>query len=129
MKRLIVSGTDATPALDFDPVKMTMLFQGVSRPENVGLFYQQAMDWIDDLSYEMEKIAPAELKLTFKYDYCNSATQKHVVLLLEKIMELADDGLQLKVDWHYEEGDEKMYEDGEDISDALSVPFNFHEIQ
>lgn len=126
MKRLIVSGTEYTPALDFDPVKLTMLFHGVSRPENVGLFYQQAVDWISDLSFEIDKVAPAKLKLTYKFEYCNSSTQKHIVLLLEKILELNDSGLEVEVDWFYEDGDEKMFEDGEDISDAIGVAFNFH---
>lgn len=125
MKRLIVSGTEYTPAIDLDPVKLTMNFTGVSRPENVGLFYQQVIDWISDLNEEIESKTPATLKITFKLDYCNSATQKYILIILEKITDLKDRGLDLEVEWHYDEGDDKMLEDGEDIADAIGLEFKF----
>lgn len=125
MKRLIVSGTEYTPALDLNPAKLTMNFSGVSRPENVGLFYQQVIDWVADLSQEIEQITPATLKLTFKLDYCNSATQKYILIILEKLVELKNHNLDLEVEWHYDEGDDKMLEDGEDIADAIGLIFKY----
>ena len=126
MKRLIKSATDYTPAIDLNPANLTMLFSGVSRPENVGLFYQEIIDWVLELAEEYEKGMPETLKLIFKLEYCNSASQKYFLIMLENLIEIKKQGLNLVVDWFFDEGDEKMREDGEDISDAIGIKFNFH---
>ncbi|MBN2486297.1 MAG: DUF1987 domain-containing protein [Bacteroidales bacterium] len=125
MKRLITSATDYAPALDLNPDNLTMQFTGVSRPENVGLFYQQVIDWVADLAEGYNKKMPGTLRVVFKLDYCNSTSQKYILIVLEKILALKNKGLQVVVDWHYDEGDDKMIEDGEDISDAIGLKFNF----
>jgi hypothetical protein len=126
MERLITSETDYTPALDLNAANLTMQFTGVSRPENVSLFYQQVLDWISDLADEYDSSKPGTLKVIFKLNYCNSASQKYILIVLEKLLELKGIGLSLEVDWYYENGDDKMQEDGEDISDAVGLKFNFH---
>lgn len=123
MKRLILSATEYTPAIALDPKEMTMKFEGVSRPENVGLFYQQVLDWIDELV--LNKSTTQTITLTFQLDYCNSASQKYFLIILEKLVDLKHEGIELVVNWLYDSGDEKMYEDGEDISDAIGIDFNF----
>jgi hypothetical protein len=125
MKRLILSTTDYTPAIDLNPSSLTMTFTGVSRPENVGLFYQQVIDWVADLSLEIEEVVPATMKLIFKLDYCNSASQKYILMILEKLVELKDRGLEVSLEWWYDEGDDKMLEDGEDIADAIGLQFTY----
>ena len=82
MKRLIVSATDYTPALDLNPAKLSMSFKGISRPENVGLFYQQVIDWIDDIIAESDDIDGTTITVIFKLDYCNSASQKYILIFL-----------------------------------------------
>ena len=126
MKRLIVSATDYTPSLDLNPANLSMTFKGVSRPENVGLFYQQVIDWVDDISKEAEQQTQKEIKVIFMLDYCNSASQKYMLIFLERLVELKNKGFQLLVEWHYDEGDDKMLEDGEDIADAVGLEFSFH---
>ncbi|HBH48480.1 MAG TPA: nuclear pore complex subunit [Bacteroidales bacterium] len=126
MKRLIVSSTDYTPALDLNPANLTMVFKGVSRPENVGLFYQQVIDWVDDIAAKAEQLTTKAIKIIFKLDYCNSASQKYILIFLERLLELRNKGFSLDVEWHYDEGDDKMLEDGEDIADAVGIEFSFH---
>jgi hypothetical protein len=101
-----------------------MKFEGVSRPENVGLFYQQVIDWVEELGEELDFKGESTLTITFELDYCNSATQKYILVFLEKLVDLKDKGLNLKVEWLYDDGDDKMQEDGEDISDAIGIDFS-----
>lgn len=129
MKRLIISATDYTPALDLDPGTMTMKFEGVSRPENVGLFYQQVIDWVNDLGEELELKGKSTLKIIFKLDYCNSATQKYILIFLEKLVDMKEKGLDIEVEWFYDDGDDKMQEDGEDISDAIGIDFKIQSLE
>lgn len=125
MKRLSVSETEYTPALDFDPNNLVMQFKGIARPENVGLFFRQIVDWIDDFKEELLKKAPATLKILFVLEYCNSTTQKYILITLEKLIAFKTSGIDIQIEWHYEDGDEKMLEDGEDISDALEYPIEY----
>ena len=85
-----------------------MRFEGVSRPENVGLFYQQVIDWVDEIPEEIEKQGTLDLQLTFKLDYCNSATQKYFLIFLEKLVDQREKGLRLFVNWQYDDGDDKI---------------------
>jgi hypothetical protein len=126
MKRIIVNATDYTPAIDLNPADLKMQFVGVSRPENVGLFYQQVLDWVADLAADLDSKLPSTLHMIFKLEYCNSATQKYILIILEKLYELKEKGLDLLVDWYYDDGDDKMLEDGEDISDAIGLDFQYH---
>lgn len=126
MKRIIVGATDYTPSLDLNPSSLKMVFKGVSRPENVGLFYQQVIDWIDDLKAELDTLPNKTLTVVFQLDYCNSASQKYMLIFLERLIALKEKGLDIKVEWHYDDGDDKMLEDGEDISDAIGVKFTYH---
>lgn len=128
MKRLILSPTDYTPAIDLNPSNLTMTFTGVSRPENVGLFYQQIIEWISDLALEITELAPTTIKLVFKLEYCNSSSQKYILVVLEKLIKLKGKGLEIAIEWWYEEGDDKMLEDGEDIADAIGLQLLFKQI-
>ena len=50
-----------------------------------------------------------------------------MIQLLKALKAVLDYGVSLKVEWHYEEGDEKMREDGEDLSEVVDMPFEFIE--
>ena len=34
-------------------------------------------------------------------------------------------GYNLNINWHCENGDDQMREDGEELSEAIDIPFNF----
>lgn len=126
MKRLIVSATDYTPSLDLNPANLSMTLKGVSRPENVGLFYQQIIDWVEDLIKETDSQSNKKVSVVFMLDYCNSASQKFILIFLERLLEVKNKGYELAIEWHYDDGDDKMLEDGEDIADAVGLEFTYH---
>ena len=64
--------------------------------------------------------------MIFKLDYCNSASQKYILVILEELIQLKSKNIGLEVEWHYDEADEKMLEDGEDIADAVGIVFTYH---
>jgi len=49
--------------------------------------------------------------------------------MLRHIKNLIDQGIEIRIDWYYEEGDEKMMEDGEDLAEAVELEFNYIEIE
>ena len=49
--------------------------------------------------------------------------------MLRHIKNLIDRDVEIKIEWYYEEGDEKMAEDGEDLADAVDLEFDYIEIE
>ena len=49
--------------------------------------------------------------------------------IFKKVNALFNDGLNVAINWYYEEEDEDMQEAGEDYSDLLDVPFEIIELE
>jgi hypothetical protein len=118
--------SEYTPLLDFNPESGEFKIEGVSRPEDVQEFYNPAVEWINDFVEKISEKSPDEIHLIFKLTYCNSSSFKFILLILEALMKVQDKGHHITVDWYYEESDEQMMEDGEDIEDATGLDFHFH---
>ena len=75
---------------------------------------------------ESKKI-PGNKITTFNIDleYFNVTSSKRILALLYKLNELSDDGIHVNVNWYYREGDEDMYEVGQDYAYMVKVPFEF----
>lgn len=133
MDALFIEATEFTPKVSFDPELRIIEFDGVSRPENVTAFYNQVIDWIAGYESELYKNnvlggKKFEVKVIFKFSYFNSASAKMIYMFLESLVRLKNMGYALNIDWYYEEGDDQMHEDGEELSEAIDIPFNFIEI-
>jgi hypothetical protein len=50
-----------------------------------------------------------------------------MIQILKSIKKIMDYGVSLKVEWHYEEGDDKMRDDGEDLAEVVDIDFEFVE--
>ena len=131
MNDLIIHKTDFTPAISFLAEKQTFEIEGVSRPENVSVFYAPIFDWIT--SYETELYENREkggertvLRFSFKFSYLNSSSAKMIFKLLECLVQIKKLGYAVIIDWYYEDGDDMLFEDGQELSEAIDLPFNYH---
>ena len=134
MKNLIIPETDFTPKVNFIIDAGHLELAGVSRPEDVAGFYEEILDWLGDLENSVlekseMKYNLSELKLEIKLSYFNSSSSKYLIMMLKHFKNLIDAGIQVKIDWFYEEGDDKMVEDGEDLADAVDLEFNYIEME
>jgi hypothetical protein len=132
MDALIIEATEFTPKVSFDPDSRTIEFDGVSRPENVSAFYTSVIDWMTGYESELYKNKVLggkkfDVNVIFKFSYFNSASAKMIYSLLESLQRIKNMGYTLNVDWYYEEGDDQMHDDGEELSEAIDIPFNFLE--
>jgi len=134
MKNLILPGTDFTPKVNFIIDSGHLELSGISRPEDVADFYEDILDWLKELeksilgSTEM-KYLEGGIQFDIKLSYFNSSSSKYLIMMLKHIKNLIDNGVQVSVDWYYEEGDDKMQEDGEDLADAVDLEFNYIETE
>lgn len=132
MESLIIESTEFTPRISFDQETRTIRIEGVSRPEDVSAFYGQVIDWMTGYESELYKNKVLggkkfSMNVIFKFSYFNSASAKMIYILLESLLRIKNMGYTLDIDWYYDEGDDQMREDGEELSEAIDIPFNFYE--
>jgi hypothetical protein len=133
MNKFFVEETEFTPELSFDLSNKKFTFKGVSRPEDVFKFYEPAIEWLKELDQNLLTHSDTKYNITnidieFRLSYFNSSSSKMILLILEALVKIQQKGVEIIVDWYYDENDEQMYDDGMDLSGSVSLPFNFHKI-
>lgn len=137
MNHLNIEATETAPRISFNPDTRIFEITGESRPENVREFYEPIIKWLDDYGKEIFSVTDIEknvnekisLRFNFRLGYFNSSSAKFIHDILKKIIELFYQGIDIKIYWYYEEGDEDMQDAGEDLSEMINFPFNYIEIQ
>ena len=132
MENLFIEATELTPKVDFDLTTGVLEISGVSRPEDVLVFFDLPLDWIQTLNIALSEDSSLAnqlppLKLLFNMTYYNTSSSKYLIQVLKSIKTVMDYGVTLSVEWHYEEGDEKMREDGEDLAEVVEIQFEYFE--
>ena len=78
MDILKIAATDETPEVSLNPETGVFEFSGHSLPEDVTIFYNPILDWLDQ--YGASPKNPT--KVIFKMDYFNTASSKLILDLL-----------------------------------------------
>ncbi|HAN17977.1 MAG: hypothetical protein A2X13_10300 [Bacteroidetes bacterium GWC2_33_15] len=126
MNSLKIEATANTPEITFDIDNSKLTLFKVSKPENAFNFYEPLFEFIKNFEIESSKSdGLKKLVIDFKYEYFNTATIKIIYDLLERLKELIQKGIEIKINWYYHPDDEDMLEDGQIMSDATGIPFNF----
>lgn len=133
MTPLVLKETTATPKIVFDIDNEEFEIKGCSRPEDVRDFYVPVIRWLEEFREEVtdalkEKYAGAPLVFNFKFDYFNSSSAKFILDVLILINNIHSDGLNIRIDWYFDENDEDMKEVGEELSEVVDFPFEYKSI-
>ncbi len=119
MEIIKYEGSGFVPGILLDKDAGVLEMTGRACPEDPVEFYKPIFDWLDGYAE-----APNEKTIfDFKLTYYNTATSKVLMMLLQKLEELADDGHNVLVRWHYPDDDEDMEEAGEDYDEMIDVDF------
>jgi len=51
-----------------------------------------------------------------------------MIQILRTLRNLIREGVDVNIDWYFEEGDDKMQDDGEDLAEAVELNFNYIEV-
>lgn len=121
MEVINIQGTDDTPNVILDKGQGKFELSGRSLPEDVNLFYQAILDWIDGYAEDPNE----ETEFDFKLEYFNTASSKIILDILLKFEEIVESGKQVKIVWHYHEEEEDMLEAGEEYADIVEIPFEY----
>ena len=115
-----IEATDETPHVILDKEAGLFEFSGKSLPEDVTLFYNPILDWLEEYGSD----ANEKTTVIFKLDYFNTASSKLILDILMKLEELNEEDLtEVIIEWHYDEEDEDMEEAGEEYADIVDVTF------
>ena len=133
MDNLIIPDTDFTPTVNFQIESGHLELSGVSRPEDVAGFYEGPLGWLTKLEEFIQnkpeyKYELPELRSSFKMTYFNSGSSKYMIQILRTLRNLTRIGVDVNIDWYFEEGDDKMQDDGEDLAEAVELNFNYIEV-
>lgn len=119
MDTIKIAATEDTPNVILDPVNNQFEISGRSLPEDVVVFYQPVMQWLA----ELEKTPIANMTLSIKLEYFNTASSKLILDILLKLEDIFQNGTQLKVIWFFLSTDSDMKEAGEEYSEIVGLPF------
>lgn len=121
MEKLYFEPTALTPLIDFNGSNGQMSIKGRSIPDNPEDFWFPVVNWFETYMLEPKELTEFNINL----EYFNVTSSKRILALLYKLNELIDSGKKVHVNWFYREGDEDMYEVGQDYAYMVKVPFDF----
>lgn len=107
------------PGIVLDRNAGKLEISGRACPEDPIEFYQPVFDWLD-------KYADNPLKKTifeFRMVYYNTASSKILMMIMQRLEELSDEGNDVLIKWYFPEDDEDMEEAGEDYSEMVDIEF------
>lgn len=125
MKDLEIASTKNSPLISYDKKKGVLLFKGVCHPENVKEVFQPVFEWFADLPKSVDLLPPQGVRVVFSFRYLNSASLKHVAMLLQKMNEVSQKGVTITVEWQYEEDDEDMKETCIELFSFMDIKLNY----
>ena len=121
MEVINIAGTDDTPNVILDKDNAKFEISGRSLPEDVNMFYEPILEWID--AYAEAPVEKTEFH--FKLEYFNTASSKVILDILLKFEEIVESGNDVVIKWHYHEEEEDMLEAGEEYADIVEIPFDY----
>ena len=84
MEIIKIKGTEDTPSVLLDKAQNLFEISGRSLPEDVSMFYEPILSWIDEYA-----AAPnAETVFNFKLEYFNTASSKVILDILLKFEDI-----------------------------------------
>lgn len=118
MEDIFIEKTQYTPEVKSDLEACVLNIAGKSYPENTFEFYKPINAWIKTfIATHKDK----ELTFNFEIIYFNSSSSKALFDLFDSLEESVKNGLQIIVNWIYDEDNESMEEAGEDFIDDFEV--------
>lgn len=119
MENLYIEASKYTPEVMFDASSQILEIKGESYPENTAEFYAPVFSWINEL---LEQAKPdSQLTINMEIIYFNSSSSKVLMDLFDLFEDRASQGMNIQVNWIYDEENESALEYGEEFQEDLNV--------
>jgi hypothetical protein len=118
MEPLLIEATDETARIVLDKGRGIFEITGRSLPEDSAEFFEPLLAWVKEYRKDPNPVTD----IIFKLDYFNTASSKFIQDILAQLEGVPG----AKVSWYYFEDDESMEEAGNEFSEFVQIPFEFH---
>ncbi|MBN1415571.1 MAG: DUF1987 domain-containing protein [Bacteroidales bacterium] len=130
MLLLHLPSTEKTPEVILDGDLRLLQVKGHCLPENVRDFSHTVIEKLENFLKVLDNKQESETKnkpfrVNFKLGYFNTAAAKFIADVLMHLKTGIQQGLNIKIFWHYNEDDYDMLEAGEDMAKMVEVPITF----
>jgi len=122
MNPITIKGTYKTPDIVFDIKKGEISIKGRSLPENASLFYKPLLDILFKISENKSSIV-----VNIHLEYINANSRKFFIEIFRNLEALIAKGVNVMINWFYDDPDEDIYEAGMDYSSMVNIPFKIQE--
>ncbi len=119
MKKIKYEESGYLPGIILDRDIKKMEISGRACPEDPVEFYQPVFDWLNEYMKDPDEKTVFE----FKMSYYNTSSSKIIMMIMQRLEELADEGNDVLIKWYFLEDDEDMEEAGEDYSEMVDIEF------
>jgi len=119
METFKLAGSEDTPSVTLDTGIQLFEISGRSLPEDVAVFYNPVLDWLE--KYSANPLT--KTVFNFKLTYFNTASSKMILDVMMKLEALHEGGKDVLVKWYYPHDDEDMKEAGAEYADIVDIPF------
>jgi len=114
-----IAPTNSTPEVVLDPDGV-IIIKGRSMNKNASEFYKQIESWIDVYINNPANLTRVDIYM----EYFNGINSMIFNSLLKKISDVKLKDKKFIINWYYEEDDEDILAQGENISSILDIPIN-----
>ena len=118
---LTIDTTNKTPYIYCDKNKGLIEIKGRSNPENTNIFYEPLFIWYEKYHNDL----PESIYVNLQLEYLNSSSSNVLMIFFDKLNVLHKRGIEILVNWVYEEDDDDMNEHGKDLESKVGFKFNF----
>lgn len=123
ISKIELESTKVTPAVIMQEGLIS--FKGRSIPDDAADFYRPMQIWIKE--YINEKWD--ETKVVLAFEFINTSSTKWIYGLIKELALYPGVHDKVTIEWHYEKGDEELFELGKIIHTFINCPFLFYEIE
>lgn len=124
METLRIEPKHDSPLVIFDHNNEKLVMEGTMHPENIQKFMSPIMDWFNDFS-KFKNPSEMNLIMEFFFKYLNSSSYKYLINILQKLIELQENGAKIHILWKYEDEDEDMKDRGLDLFEFTGLPLEY----
>jgi hypothetical protein len=117
VENFYIEATECTPEIFFDREHHRLEIRGSSYPENARAFYAPVFFWLEEYFSQLINAGGERVTVNIEIEYFNSNSWKVLVGFFDLLDKAALKGIQVTINWIYEEDDEDILEYGEEFQE------------
>jgi len=125
MRHLFLEPTQTTPLVIINSFEGTIELKGKSSPENALKFYMPILK----TTYKLFRHSISPINVDMSFTYFNTSSAKCLFSFFKVLRVLKQRGVNITINWCYEEEDEDMLEIGTEYEEILNLSFNYIEVK